>query len=684
MNKSGKKRLRNTRPKAFPGEALVGAGIQAAATTIGSILQANAAKEAAKRQADATRQLSAANTEALQKQNEVSIENQEKQIAFTRAQNDRNRDLQKQIQMNLQMLTGQQNEYDRLEATKIQVKNGGSARRRLRNAYEDGGLQTMNSSYGGANIPFKVTDGGGVIPLATTPEGYDLYEIVGNDHEHYHKTQGGKNKTGVGIKFFTGNDNRNPYKIGGISDSVVEGEGNQNTGQGELMLVTPNDAKFISKHTIKGFNPTQAVLGGMHPLAAFNQQEAIKNMYGISDSGMNTSTTPVKEMKRRIRPFGGNNYPNIIPDLSLDYLAPTASAVIISKENNTRSLKKCGGRKKAAYGWDFYRGYPLSHRDFYNSLNTRISNNTQSIPELSNTNTNKFTGFDDVSNANIWGGAITGLGNIAGAVITSLGNRSANRFLTQAYSDAGKTLADAYRNLKTVDMNLLDNDMFRSAHAMAAVNTPYVNTNPELTLIDRSLQRRLSAINRNSLSGAANLNRSSRAETDAYDMRSRVFADAEKQRQAIRQHNADLITQVANENANRNVKSNNQRTAAYLDMLQFNAETLNEGIRGAAQAEADTIMKIAEANAGTHQANANTWSNIVANTGNNFGNILTTNAKMRQDLDMAMLGATTENQYNYYLTHPYAPGFEAFANRFKNRGGNYEGWYDNLMKARRI
>ena len=115
-------------------------------------------------------------------------------------------------------------------------------------------------------MPFVVTDGGTVIPIGRTPEGYDIYEILGNDHEHYHKAQGGKNKTGVGIKFADGN--------------VIEGEGNQNTNQGEYMLQTPNAAYFISKHSIAGFNPAKAINMGMHPLAAFNIQEQIKQING--------------------------------------------------------------------------------------------------------------------------------------------------------------------------------------------------------------------------------------------------------------------------------------------------------------------------------------------------------------------------------------------------------------------
>jgi hypothetical protein len=203
----------------------------AAATLAAAGINAASTASAAKKQAEAVEASSRTQADALKLQNENANKNQEQMIAFTREQNDLNRDLQKDIQMNLQLLTGRQNENELRENAKIQVKRGGSTRRKLRN--------TPTSFLRGrnGNLPFTVTDGGNVLPIGTTPEGYDLYEIIGNDHEHYHKAQGGKNKTGVGIKF--------------ANSGIIEGEGNQNSNQGELMLVTPNDAKFISKHSLK-------------------------------------------------------------------------------------------------------------------------------------------------------------------------------------------------------------------------------------------------------------------------------------------------------------------------------------------------------------------------------------------------------------------------------------------------
>lgn len=264
MTMARRNKLKNVRPKALLGEAILGGG----ATMAAAAMQAIATKNAADTQAKAIQEQAKLQQDALVRVNDNNNALQEKSIEFTKQQNELNRNLQKEMQMNLQLLAGQQNNNQLREASRIQVKCGGSSRRKLRNAgvVPASFLQGMNN-----NLPFTVTDGGSVQHLATTPEGYDLYEIYGNDHEHYHKTRNGKSKTGVGIRF--------------AGSKTIEGEGNQNTNNGELMLVTPNDAKFISKHSIKGYNPRTAVMSGEHPMVAFARQEAIKNAYGIDDDG---------------------------------------------------------------------------------------------------------------------------------------------------------------------------------------------------------------------------------------------------------------------------------------------------------------------------------------------------------------------------------------------------------------
>lgn len=276
-------RLKNggkNRPKAIFG---VDGAITAAATLAAAGMTTAATLKAANQQSKAVESSARTQAEAIKAQTANNTDLQKESINFQRQINQENRQQQQDIQTTLQLMAGQQNMNDRLKATQEVAKYGGRPKRKK--------LSKMTSdipSYGGARIPFRITDGGGVIPIQIDDAGYGLYELYGNDHDHYHKTSGGKYKSGVGIKFADG--------------STIEGEGNQNSNQGELLYVTPYDNMFISKHNIKGFNPTKAVQEGMHPQDAFDVQQQIKAIYGINDDGSKTNKSSYKQVAK----YGGH------------------------------------------------------------------------------------------------------------------------------------------------------------------------------------------------------------------------------------------------------------------------------------------------------------------------------------------------------------------------------------------
>ena len=265
-----------SRPKAIFG---VDGAITAAATLAAAGMTTAATLKAANQQSKAVESSARTQAEAIKAQTANNTDLQKESINFQRQINQENRQQQQDIQTTLQLMAGQQNMNDRLKATQQVAKYGGRPKRKK--------LSKMTSdipSYGGARIPFRVTDGGGVIPIQTDAAGYGLYELYGNDHEHYHKTSGGKYKSGVGIKFSDG--------------STIEGEGNQNSNKGELLYVTPYDNMFISKHNIKGFNPAKAVQEGMHPQYAFDIQQQLKAIYGINDDGSKTNKSSYKQIAK--------------------------------------------------------------------------------------------------------------------------------------------------------------------------------------------------------------------------------------------------------------------------------------------------------------------------------------------------------------------------------------------------
>lgn len=572
-----RRKLRNggkCRRKAFFGAdgtitaaaTLAAAGMQVAATTAAAKSQAKAMVENAKTQA-----------QSIKDQTTNSNNLQKEQLAFTRSQNQENRQQQQDIQATLQLMAGQENMNDRMERNKMQVRLGGKPKRRSITA----------PFYGGAQ--FQVTDGGGVIPISTTPDGYGLYELYGNDHEHYHKTSGGKNKTGVGIKFNDG--------------SIVEGEGNQNTNQGELLYVTPNDAMFISKHSIDGFNPTEAVKQGVHPVQAFNIQEYLKAINGLNDDGSKGKRRSLKRM------LGGPiQYPEQVnmTQNPNNGTGSVAGGVMYGINNSTTSPVedinyniakcgkrihlKCGGRRKA--NWGTYAGAT------YNAA-----------------------------------------GNLLGAGISTWGNIWAANRLGKAYNEAGNILADAYSQMHGIDMSELKMEDYAAPHTLAVVrDANNISYDPQRERIRRNAASERREINRGTLSSAARQQRLAATNDRMFQRISEVDSTENIAREQIRQGNAERITQTAQENANRDAQARRDFGAQRMSLLQYNNDIENTKITGAAQARADALTQSSTLRATALQNSANAIGSALAASGRAFGRAYEMKVENQNQLDAIMSG----------------------------------------------
>lgn len=621
---------------------LAAAGINVAGTMAASAIGANATKKAAQDQANATIQSAQKQAQAIKDQSAKSKELQQESQDFVKEQNAENRELQKDIQLQLQMLTGQQNVNDRFEASKIQVKNGGSTKRKLR-------LAGKFPSFlrGSGNMPFVVTDGGTVIPIGKTPEGYDIYEILGNDHEHYHKAKGGKNKTGVGIKFADGN--------------VIEGEGNQNTNQGEIMVNTPNNAYFISKHSIAGFNPAKMTLDGMHPLQAYAIQEQLKATNGISDDGKHNSTPVEKKLLGGEPNYLYAMYNQIGPQMGVDTVGDTTVGVASQVTNKKRSLK-CGGktRRKANNGlkWNWNTG----------KWEGSVANDNIQVPyalgkQPSATTTNTSTGgnsatrgrgfFSDWTAGNtvdLIGSGVGALGNIGGALITHSANRSAARTVADAQNRAANLMADAYRSLTGIDMNSIRREDYAATHAMPVLQAPVSFAQQGISKIDRSLQRTLANAGKYSTSGASAQERMSRAEVNAQDTRNEIYSEDQRQMQNIRQANAERVSRAAELNAQLDTQANKEYASVYLNALQYNNDINNQKILGAAGALSEGAINSANAMSAAQTSNAQAWANALLGRTQAFTNSLSAMADRKSKLASALLGAGSDSQASYYAT----------------------------------
>ena len=571
---------------------LAAAGITAGATAAAAKSQAKSVVESAKTQAQSIKDQTA-NSNNLQKE----------QLAFTRSQNQENRQQQQDIQATLQLMAGQENMNDKMERNKMQVRLGGKPKRR----------SITSPFYGGGQ--FQVTDGGGVIPISVTPEGYGLYELYGNDHEHYHKTSGGKRKTGVGIKFNDG--------------SVVEGEGNQNTNQGELLYVTPNDAMFISKHSIDGFNPTQAVMDGVHPMQAFAIQEALKDEKGLNDDGSKSKRRSLKRMlggptqyleQANMTQNPNNGTGSVAGGVIYGINNSTTSPVEELQYNNSIAKRggrihlKCGGRKKAA--WGDYAGAT------YNAA-----------------------------------------GNVLGAGISVLGNMWAANRLGKAYQEAGGILADAYSQMRGIDLNELKMEDYAAPHTLAVIrDSNNVSYDPQRERIRRNTASERREINRGTLSSAARQQRLAASNDRMLQRISEVDAAENNAREAIRQGNAERITQTAQANADRDVQARRDFSNQRLSLLQYNNNIENSKIAGMAQARADALTQSSMAQAQGMQASMSAIGAGLANSGQGFASAFDAARKEKTDFTNTYIGLGNEDQVRAAILRYEQTGDKSFIN----------------------
>ena len=573
---------------------LAAAGITAGATALAAKSQSKAIVDSAKTQAQSIKDQTI-NSNNLQKE----------QLAFTRSQNQENRQQQQDIQTTLQLMAGQENMNDRMEKNKMQVKLGGKPKRRSITA----------PFYGGGK--FQVTDGGGVIPLSVTPEGYGLYELYGNDHDHYHKTSSGKNKTGVGIKFNDG--------------SVVEGEGNQNTNQGELLYVTPNDAMFISKHSIDGFNPTQAVMNGVHPIQAFIIQEMLKARKGLNDDGSKAKCGKRRSLKcmlggptQNLEQVNMTQNPNngtasVAGGVIYGINNKTASPVEELQYNNAIAKRggrihlKCGGRKKAAWGdytWKDYAGAT------YNAA-----------------------------------------GNVLGAGISTLGNMWAANRLGKAYREAGGILADAYSQMHGIDMSELKMEDYAAPHTLAVIrDSNNISYDPQRERIRRNIASERREINRGTLSSAARQQRLSASNDRMLQRMSEIDATENNAKEAIRQGNAERITQTAQANADRDVQARKDYANQRLSLLQYNNNIENAKITGMAQARADALTQSSMAHAQGLQSSMSAIGSGLTASAQGFSSTANGLREERVNRENILIGADSRNKVDYLIGNTETPG----------------------------
>lgn len=682
-------------------KALFGAdgAIQAAATLAAAGIGATATALSAKKQSEAMIKNAETQAKSLESQNENNTNLQKESINFTRQQNQEARQQQQDIQMTLQMMAGQDNMMNRMEANKVAFKYGGSKRKHK--------LKEAIPFYGGAN-QFKVLDGGGVIPINVDPNGYGLYEIYGNDHKHYHKTRGGKYKSGVGIKFADGD--------------VVEGEGNQNTNKGEKLFVTPNDAMFISKHSIDGFNPSDAVEAGLHPEIAFNIQEQLKQINGIEDDGTRkkqyggqqllsypTNISPYynsnvmalaglsnkakcgKRISIRRKAKQGTNTSSFASHRTYAYDPITASPTY--KGDNFTNWNRLGYLNPTQQAYMRYYGdpngleadwkaftagdtNPISMDQYYKTYRPlNIVDDVNALGDYGdvvvtakapNVDATELVGkpgepakvpinttYTQAKSQNWWdkhgGAAINAAANIIGSGLGIGANLYAGNIMNKAYQKASDIMGRAYDQLQTIDEDFINRSDYMAPKSLAVIRNADTNINPQLERIRRNAMAEEREINRNTLSSAARQQRLAAAKDRMMQSSSEQYAFKHNEDEKIRQANAERITQVAKDNADREIQAIKDYTAARLSLKQYNNDIINQRITGKAQAQADALSQGAAAKASAWQTSGATLANALAASGQGFAASYEANRKAKQEAAYALAGMDDRRQAMYAI-----------------------------------
>ena len=548
----------------------------AAATIAAAGMNVAATAAAAKQQANAMIQNAKTQGQAIMDQTRASNEMTREQIATQRQINKENQNSLQDINISLQMAAGRQNANERLEANKKQLKMGGRGNRKL---------ERQQPLYGGAS--FTITDGGYAQPVAVYDDGV-LYELKGNDHEHYHKTSRGKSKSGVGVKTYTG--------------EIIEGEGDQNTGRGELVFFFFYDLQFISKHSIKRFNPREAVLAGIHPTEAFNIQENIKDIYGIPDDGNKAKC-------------------------------------------GKRAKCKCGSRKsiKKPYGGLSISTVPIINpqADFYKANASYFANGNK-VPTLSGGNSSNFF--------NNYGGAIMNSGaNLIGTGLNWIGNAIGQRRLANARNKAAGIMTKYANEMTGISMDELNAEDYASVDAMAAIRDANTNINPQLERIRRNAAYERNEVNRNTLSSAARQQRIAAINDRMAQRMSEQYAYKHNANEQILQGNAERLTQVASQNADRRAQARQNYSRDRMNLLMYNNNIENQKRSIVAQAQSDALVQNASDYSTMMQIGFGGMGQAIAAGGNAFGQVFDSNRVYNQNLDMVMFGADTANKVDYAI-----------------------------------
>lgn len=499
---------------------------------------------------------------------------QKEMIQFNKEQNAERNSIFRTMNQNMLMQQGRQNVNNRLEAARIQVKTGGK-------------VSNKRFSLRGMNRKLYATDGGQLIPVGYDSNGNPLYTAVGDRHEDVHIMPDGSLATGIGLNNGAEVENGETISNNYVYSNMPElGDGVNSPADMTRMGINTNLVKRIQEENKKG------------------------------------TKSPVRRLRNagRVRKADGGYFNNPYQNL-MDYNEWNTLLTDINKykQNLIHNIGYNAGINN-----DRVNVQPLNLGNY--NLNFS-NNNPTTTPD--NTNTTLKTNPDNfwTSNPEYIGAGIGAAANLIGAGITSLANN---------YS--ARRLAAAQRSFRPIDLNLISREDYQAPLAVAALQDPYVNVNPQVTAINRSADRARRMTLRNTNSSAATLSRINDIETNRVGLTGEQYANAQNEVNRINQENANRLTTISAQNAQNRAQALRDYTNARLDLMKYNNEGLYNSRVNAAQTLADADV-----------SNASTWAAGLQGSAAGINNAINAVSNRNNMIDLALIGATDDAVLNYLL-----------------------------------
>uniref|UniRef100_A0AAU8MJU9 DNA pilot protein n=1 Tax=Geladintestivirus 1 TaxID=3233133 RepID=A0AAU8MJU9_9CAUD len=564
------KSRKQLRKKCLGGE-IAAAGIIAAVNAAMSAANVAAQSSAAKQQADAMRdsarqqaqaqvQASTLQANAIKAQTENNKELMNSQIETMKSTNESQNDIFKDMNMNMAMLAGQQNYEERKDQAKIKAKYGTSIRKH--NSRKPIILQDKN-------FLIPIDDDGAFLLRGGSPN-----KPEDQTHDNSHKnTKSGKYNKGSFIK---------------IKGRPIEAEAGGNQTPGEIIDIN-NDIIFSQRPLYPdGTSPVERILSGEPKEQVAIEQEMLKQMQGITDSGNRAKYGFRRRLgardERIFQKWWSKNAPQgSNPDnYSIDYRDYFANNNI----GSARKLYKTGGTLK-----DFFKS---------DAGKTSMLN----------------------AGANLLGAGINAIGNNIYGNIMSGAYADAANIRNQAYAQRADIYNKAYNSMTGINVDdIFKDNKLNPALAIASVRSGRFNINPQLTQNERNYQAEINA-SKNIGSAAARNALLAQAGVRRTDNDMKLYAEQANRVEQTNQGNITELNKMANENADRRMKSVESQAAVRLDALKYNNDINNFKIQGIADANSDKVMSIASESAQERLNNGNLRGSVGSNMLSGFTNAL--------------------------------------------------------------